>query len=57
MRSLDGVPHMLTSLSIVLHVFNLSTRYQDGFDLDVAYVTKRIIVHGVPNVSAGKIPY
>lgn len=48
---------MLTSLSIVLHVFNLSTRYQDGFDLDVAYVTKRIIVHGVPNVSAGKIPY
>eukprot|EP00903_Cladosiphon_okamuranus_P019148 g17614.t2 len=29
------------------------TRFmEDGFDLDIAYVTKRIIVHGVPNVSA-----
>lgn len=30
----------------------VAIRVQDGFDLDVAYVTKRIIVHGVPNVSA-----
>ncbi|CAM9256613.1 unnamed protein product, partial [Ectocarpus sp. 12 AP-2014] len=30
-----------------------NTRFmEDGFDLDVVYVTKRIIVHGVPNVSA-----
>eukprot|EP00752_Nemacystus_decipiens_P007719 g6902.t1 len=29
------------------------TRFmEDGFDLDIAYVTKRIIVHGVPNESA-----
>lgn len=27
---------------------------QDGFDLDLKYVTKRIIVHGVPRANAGK---
>lgn len=58
MHSLVNKPPCSSSLALppeLLHCVALRCFFvfQDGFDLDIAYVTKRIIVHGVPNVSAG----